>query len=293
MMKTAAFLFIIGSIVPANAETVTLALPHNTIDCAQFKKIAPDRWIEIDTAIFDLGRISDIHLTGSPITPGHFKFGGIDVYAVLENKCGAPEAPASEQAAKTGEPSILAMAQTQMADSKLERSGANGGTPPTMNEPGPAKVEGSKAQGKCDGKKSVYGADGKEANGKALVEIALNGAPGGDSNPGFIVRGLRNNEVEWLYRGKMRRGRLLFTYAVRTQSHYEGRFMLTSTPSVRQRSEALTPSFVSPNRDGTGEAILHVAGLPDLFAANARRFKFEGKWPSEALPEVFYFDRCE
>ncbi len=74
----------------ANDTAKDTAPPSNTIDCKQFKKTGPREWAEIGTAVFDLGDIQDINLTGQPVTPGYFKFGGVELFGVLEAKCGAP-----------------------------------------------------------------------------------------------------------------------------------------------------------------------------------------------------------
>ena len=82
------FISAIGFWMPAVAQDKVPALPKNTVDCKQFKKTGPKEWIEVGTAVFDLGGIKDINLTDQPVTPGYFKFGGIDLYPVLEGKCG-------------------------------------------------------------------------------------------------------------------------------------------------------------------------------------------------------------
>ncbi len=79
----------IGLAMPAAAQDKGSKLPENTIDCRQFKKSGPQEWIEVGTAVFDLGQITDINLTAQPVRPRSFKFGGIDLYPVLEGKCGA------------------------------------------------------------------------------------------------------------------------------------------------------------------------------------------------------------
>src|SRR6516164_4961129 len=84
------FISAIGFSAPAIAQDKETTLPKNTIDCRQFKKTGPQQWMEVGTAVFDLGDITDINLTDQPITPGYFKFGGIELYPVLEAKCGAP-----------------------------------------------------------------------------------------------------------------------------------------------------------------------------------------------------------
>ena len=84
------FVSAIGFWMPAVAQDKVSALPKNTLDCKQFKRTGPKEWIEVGTAVFDLGSIKDITLTDQPVTPGYFKFGGIDLYPVLEGKCGDP-----------------------------------------------------------------------------------------------------------------------------------------------------------------------------------------------------------
>jgi hypothetical protein len=90
MFKTAAILVsAICFALPAMAQEKEPPVPKNTIDCRQFKKTGSQEWIEVGTAVFDLGSIGDIHLSDQPVTPRAFKFGGIDLYPVLEQKCGA------------------------------------------------------------------------------------------------------------------------------------------------------------------------------------------------------------
>jgi hypothetical protein len=102
MLRTAAILIVAGFALPAIAEDKAAQLPRNSIDCNQFKKTGPKEWMEVGTAVFGLGSVNDINLTNQPVTPGYFKFGGFDVYPVLEQKCGAPaqEAPAQPAAAQ-------------------------------------------------------------------------------------------------------------------------------------------------------------------------------------------------
>jgi tetratricopeptide (TPR) repeat protein len=83
------FIMVIGFAMAAAAQNKESQLPENTIDCKQFKKSRPQEWVEIGTAVFDLGKITDINLTDQPVKPGSFKFGGLDLYPVLEEKCGA------------------------------------------------------------------------------------------------------------------------------------------------------------------------------------------------------------
>lgn len=294
MMRTAAILLAIALAIPASAEEETSPLPKNTINCAQFKRTGPNRWIEVGTAVFDLGSINDIHLHDQPVTPGYFKFGGIDVFPVLEKKCGAPEAPAPETASKTPEPTPIAMAQANPSADEEQKSAAapQPAPPPGVNEHAPkAKDQPAQpeTQARCSGR-SVYAADGltERAGGKFLVEIFFDNRQG-DRNPDFLIREIKDNEIDWSLKGTMRSGRFVFTYVVQGLSPY---VMLSSMSPARRRSILLEPLFIKPNRDGTGEAILYIQGLRTLLASHAR-FKFEGKRPPKELPEYFYFDRCE
>jgi tetratricopeptide (TPR) repeat protein len=90
MMRPALiFILTAGLTGPAAAQNKDARLPENTIDCKQFKKTGSQEWTEVETAVFNLGKISDINLTNQPVRPRSFKFGGIDLYPVLEAKCGA------------------------------------------------------------------------------------------------------------------------------------------------------------------------------------------------------------
>ncbi len=117
----------------------------------------------------------------------------------------------------------------------------------------------------------------------------------GEENSEFIIRQHKDNELEWVYKGKIRQGRFIFTPITPRQRNNIGGAIFTSTPIGKHESVVLVPNFIKPNRDGTGEAILYLSGLRSLFASkeNIRQIKFEGKRPSESLPEAFYFDRCE
>jgi tetratricopeptide (TPR) repeat protein len=83
------FILVFGFAMAAAAQNKESRLPENTIACEQFKKTGPQEWIEVGTAVFDLGKITDINLTNQPVKPRSFKFGGLDLYPVLEEKCGA------------------------------------------------------------------------------------------------------------------------------------------------------------------------------------------------------------
>jgi hypothetical protein len=294
-MRTVAILLAMGFAIPAVAEENSPPLPKNTINCAQFKKTGPNRWIEVGTAVFDLGEIKDIHLNDQPVAPGSFKFGGIDVFPVLEKKCGTPETPAPEQAAKTADPATISMAQATPRTDLDEAKAATAQPSPSaeVNEHAPAakdKAATLQQDGRCASGRSVYGADALKGD-KTFIEVFFDTRMRGDRNPDFLIRQINNNEIEWSYKGVMRSGRFIFTYAVPRQAPQFGSVMLSSMSPQRRKSVSLEPVYIKPTRDGTGEAILQIQGIGELLAS--RRFKFEGKRPSGELPDIFYFDRCE
>jgi tetratricopeptide (TPR) repeat protein len=151
----------------------------------------------------------------------------------------------------------------------------------------------------CGDKLAVYVADGltKVEGARDLIEIAFDNnisySENIDQRAEFLIRKYRNNNLEWIYKGKHIQRHFVFTPE---NSKYENNFlksMFTSAHSSRKKSVVLALNHVKPNRDGTGEPILYLSGLRALFASKENRFKFEGKRPSEFLPEAFYFDRCE
>ncbi len=310
MLRTAAMLMsVIGFALPAIAQDRTPQLPKNTIDCNQFKKTGPQEWIEVGTAVFDLGGTKNINLTNQPVTPGFFKFGGIDVYPVLDQKCEvtALGGIAKEPASNTAGQAAITLAESAAglkADPEQDKSSsasAQTPKPARMNDPVPApedKIANSQPKSmSCGERKSVYVADGftETAGGKVIVEIVFKNKSNSDENSEFIIREYKNSELEWSYKGKLRQGRFIFTTVNTKPRNNIREAILTSMPVSWHESVALAPNFVKPNRDGTGEAILYLSGLRSIFASkgNTRQFKFEGKRPSESLPEAFYFDRCE
>ncbi len=401
------FISALGLSLPAVAKDATqekdLGLPSNTIDCKQFKRTGPREWAEVGTAVFNLGGVSDINLTDQPVTPGYFKFGGVELFGVLEAKCGlggllsqgrkdqakgdydsaiaafsqaialdpnsaeAFQDRASAYDAKGDyvraigdysealklDPNLeSAVTQRRLASEKFAKSSSsNAPAEPqlSLEEAGaalkdgseeapdaarsaeiPEKVEGpeiaevpervegpekveipEKAEvpekmeqepsappsevrtaslksesesGSCRTGKLVYAANGAgDAAGDApVIEIVFAGKQDEASEPGsseFIIRGSKNNQVEWTYKG---------TYLQKEKS---GRFEFKALETRRRKSFTLPASYIKPNRDGTGEAILYLRGLHELF--DDRVLKIEGKRPAGALPEAYYFDRCE
>jgi tetratricopeptide (TPR) repeat protein len=141
----------------------------------------------------------------------------------------------------------------------------------------------------CRAKKLIYVADGVTgADGaKSVIEIVFDNKMRDDESSGessdFIMREYKNNELQWAHKGKNIQKR---------KSEY---FEFTPVQSKRKRPVVLTLHYIKPNRNGTGESILYLSGLHALFESeeNIHALKFEGKRPSESLPETFYFDRCE
>ncbi len=373
MFRTAALLIsFAGFVVPAIAQDKEARLPHNTIDCKQFKKTGPQEWIEVGTAVFDLGGIRDINITDQPVTPRYFKFGGYDLYTVVDQKCGAianyyrgnaaqakgdyhkaiveynealrlnpglesaaiqrvialgrlTQQPASNTATdipiKLGMDAIVP--RTELEQEKREPTPAPAKTPaPTpaqaqtpapapaqMTTPAQIKEAVSALEGKsarkssqdmsCADGKSVYAANAlTEGNDvPARVEVVFKNNANDDDRNGshseFVIREYRDNRLDWAYRGKQAEGRLIFTPLAARQTTFLGRPIYTPVHFGRQRPVVLALSYIKPNRDGTGDAILYLSGLRSLFASGSHRFKFEGKRPSESLPEAYYFDRCE
>jgi hypothetical protein len=66
-------------------------LPPNTIDCAAFKKTPNGNWYVGSETIFDVGSLKSIRLGNYLIIPHdtNSSFRGIDLYGILERKCGS------------------------------------------------------------------------------------------------------------------------------------------------------------------------------------------------------------
>ncbi len=299
MFRTAAMLMCVsGFALPAIAQDKEPRLPENTIDCKQFKKTGPQEWIEVGTAVFDLAKIREITLTNQPVTPRYFKFGGFDLFTVVEQKCGAVTYFGNLTAAPSALQIGFAAPKPELAQDK--------NAPATVQTPTQANIEAVPAaenkidksqpeSASCANKKSVYVADGlaDAEKGRALIELVFDKDVSA-SHTDFIIRESRNNNLEWAYKGKKLEEHFIFTPM---QSKQEKTFApLTFTPVhfSREKPVMLTLNYVKPNRVGTGEAILYLSGLRAIFASKeSHRFKFEGNRPSEFLPEAFYFDRCE
>ena len=292
----------LGFSLPAIAQDKEPAVPKNTINCKQFRKTGPREWIEVGTAVFDLGAIKDINLTDQPVTPGYFKFGGIDLYPVLDGKCGAPAsntAPAPQPALMAAGPilkeevdqsphaarAVQPAAQPGDRQAVPTSKGNDQGAPTSVSR----KADSEQETGLCPSRKLVYAANGPGGveSDASVIELIFDSKHKDDletaANSAFELREYRNNETGWTYTGKF------------LQREASSRFgFLLFQP--RKRKPVLTePHYIKPNRDGTGEPILYVAGLRKLAASqkNGRAARNEGKRPPDVLPEVFYFDRCE
>jgi len=285
------FISAIGFLMPAAAQDKVSALPKNTVDCKQFKRAGPKEWIEVGTAVFDLGEINDITLTDQPVTPGYFKFGGIDLYPVLEGKCGDH----ASNTASVPQPALMAAGPILKEESDPSRDAAKAGQLPV--QPGKdqgaatsvsrkADLESERESGSCPSKKLVYAANGP-GGAESEIELVFESKHKEDFesvvNSEFEIREYRNDLLGWTYKGKF------------LQKEAPSRFGFPLFEPRRRRHALLEPHYIKPNRDGTGEPILYVAGLHKLSASkkNGRAAKIEGKRPPEILPEVFYFDRCE
>jgi hypothetical protein len=60
----------------------------NSIDCSQFKKVG-NEWTEVGTATFDFGPIKQVKISRQSIQRCVFLYDGVDLYDVLETKCGS------------------------------------------------------------------------------------------------------------------------------------------------------------------------------------------------------------
>ena len=250
--------------------------------------------MEVGTAVFDLGDTADINLTDQPVTPGYFKFGGIELYPVLEAKCGAPAlniaaAPQATSVAGGGAPKEeLAPSRDAPEAAQIpEQTAQDGGAPIAENKDDNLK---SQSENKpCPANRLVYAANGiGDVEGAAsVIEIVFESKHKEDLETAvsseFEIREYRNNQIERTYKGKF------------LQKVNSSRFDFPFLQSRMRRPVSLEPHYIKPNRDGTGESILYVAGLHKLFTSKktGRASKSEGKRPTEVLPEVFYFDRCE
>jgi hypothetical protein len=182
----------------------------------------------------------------------------------------APEVPSASEAPASAEPSEPAAQERAIP------------SPEAKN----ASLQMPTESGSCRAKKLVYAANGGGA-GASLIEIVFEGKRAGGAgdavNSEFSIREQKDGQVAWSYQGRY------------VQKDSSARFEFVGGESRKKKLAVLEPRYIKPNRDGAGEPILYLGGLTEALASkeNARALKFEGGRPAGALPEAFYFDRCE
>jgi len=72
---------------PAIAQVGQPELPPNTLRCEGFKKTSDGTWYAKNPDPFDIGDTKRVTVEQKVIGPGSYKIGGIDLYALLEQKC--------------------------------------------------------------------------------------------------------------------------------------------------------------------------------------------------------------
>jgi hypothetical protein len=72
--------------VMARAEDTPL--PPNTLPCDAFMKKSDGTWFAKRPVTFDVGNAKNLNLDGGAITPKSQMFGGVDLYVLLDAKCG-------------------------------------------------------------------------------------------------------------------------------------------------------------------------------------------------------------
>jgi hypothetical protein len=71
--------------ISAKAGTVT----PNNIDCSEWQKEQDGTWTQHQNGKpVSFGSTTDLHIAGAPVNPGAFRFNGIDLFEVLNAKCG-------------------------------------------------------------------------------------------------------------------------------------------------------------------------------------------------------------
>jgi len=83
----AAFLLdLFGATLPALAQDAPV--PPNTLPCEAFAKKGEGAWMAKRPVTFDVGNAKNLTLDPGEITPKTHNLGGIDLYVLLEAKCG-------------------------------------------------------------------------------------------------------------------------------------------------------------------------------------------------------------
>ncbi|MBV8450493.1 MAG: hypothetical protein JO357_07655 [Hyphomicrobiales bacterium] len=63
-------------------------LPPNTVPCDAFTKKSDGTWFATRPVTFDIGNAKNLNLDGGAITPKSQTLGGVDLYVLLDAKCG-------------------------------------------------------------------------------------------------------------------------------------------------------------------------------------------------------------
>jgi hypothetical protein len=80
------------SLSGSSGYTQDTAVPPNTLPCEAFTKKVEGIWFAKRAVTFDVGNAKNLTLDGGEITPRSQNLGGIDLYILLETKCGKTSA---------------------------------------------------------------------------------------------------------------------------------------------------------------------------------------------------------
>ncbi|MBW0004093.1 MAG: hypothetical protein JO216_11450 [Hyphomicrobiales bacterium] len=77
------------SMIPVmQARSEDAPLPPNTLPCDAFTKKSDGTWFATRPVTFDVGSAKNLNLDGGAITPKSQVLGGVDLYVLLDAKCG-------------------------------------------------------------------------------------------------------------------------------------------------------------------------------------------------------------
>ncbi|MBV9567999.1 MAG: hypothetical protein JO172_07670 [Hyphomicrobiales bacterium] len=71
-----------------SARAEDAPLPPNTLPCDAFTKKSDGTWFATRPVTFDVGSAKNLNLDGGAITPKSQTLGGVDLYVLLDAKCG-------------------------------------------------------------------------------------------------------------------------------------------------------------------------------------------------------------
>jgi hypothetical protein len=72
----------------SRSEAQDMPLPPNTLPCDAFMKKSDGTWFATRPVTFDIGNVKNFNLDGGAITPKSQNLGGVDLYVLLDAKCG-------------------------------------------------------------------------------------------------------------------------------------------------------------------------------------------------------------